>query len=576
MSMLLFFIVGISKVNAQKEFVFKSINTSDDAVIKQLNDVFVKNLKRADTLDLTSKLRLQLLVLFDEGYLAASFDSIIKIDSTTIIWSNIGSKYKLVELKTNDEDEGLFAESGVRSRLFRNDVFNPSEFNRFSNRILSWCENNGYPFASLKLDSVLINQQEIKAKLLIDKGPLILLDTSVIKGNAKLSKAYLINYLSIKPGTVYHQDQLRKISNRLRELPFVTEARTTEIEFSTKLAKPILYLQQKKSSQFNGVIGLQQDRDSKVYLTGDIDLRLHNAFNRAEYLGLNWSNPQPRTQDLRVKFMYPFLFNTPFGLDLNLTLFKRDTIFLEFFRELGIRYALRGNNSFKVFFSRKSSDLISTSGYSQITTLPPYADVTTNNFGIGAKLEHLDYRLNPRQGYTFETSIGAGTRTIKKNSKINSEVYDSLELVTTQYRAEGNGDVYIPFGGRGVLNAGFIGGYIESPSYFENELFRFGGLRSLRGFNEQSLLASQYIIGKMEVRFILEQNSYLFTFVNSAYYENRSKEVLITDTPYGAGAGITFDTKLGIFSFTYAVGSEQDQPLLFRNARIHFGLINFF
>jgi hemolysin activation/secretion protein len=202
--------------------------------------------------------------------------------------------------------------------------------------------------------------------------------------------------------------------------------------------------------------------------------------------------------------------------------------------------------------------------------LPPYADVTTNNFGIGAKLEHLDYRLNPRQGYTFETSIGAGTRTIKKNSKINSEVYDSLELVTTQYRAEGNGDVYIPFGGRGVLNAGFIGGYIESPSYFENELFRFGGLRSLRGFNEQSLLASQYIIGKMEVRFILEQNSYLFTFVNSAYYENRSNEVLITDTPYGAGAGITFDTKLGIFSFTYAVGSEQDQPLLFKNARINF------
>jgi outer membrane protein assembly factor BamA len=196
--MLLFFIAGIAEVKAQKEFVFKSVNASDDAVIKQLNDVFVKNLKRADTLDLTSKLRLQLLVLFDEGYLAASFDSIIKIDSTTIIWSNIGSKYKLVELKTSDEDEGLFAESGVRSRLFRNDVFNPSEFNRFSNRILSWCENNGYPFASAKLDSLQFENSNVAAKLSIEKNVFIKLDSLITEGTGKISQKFLLRYLGMR------------------------------------------------------------------------------------------------------------------------------------------------------------------------------------------------------------------------------------------------------------------------------------------------------------------------------------------------------------------------------------------
>ena len=83
-------------------------------------------------------------------------------------------------------------------------------------------------------------------------------------------------------------------------------------------------------------------------------------------------------------------------------------------------------------------------------------------------------------------------------------------------------------------------------------------------------------IVKAEYRFILEQNSYLLLFYNQVWYEDISREVYFSDTPYGYGAGITFETKLGIFSFLYALGSQQGNPVEFRSAKVHFGLINYF
>jgi outer membrane protein assembly factor BamA len=276
-----------------------------------------------------------------------------------------------------------------------------------------------------------------------------------------------------------------------------------------------------------------------------------------------------------LKFSYPFLFDVPFGVDAELTLFKKDTIFLEFFRQIGFRYYLQGNSSIRTFAGVRSSNLISTVGYELISTLPTFADVRTVQYGLGTTLERVDYRLNPRRGYIVDVSLAAGLRTVTKNAKINPEVYDSIDLNTTQYRTELVTDLFLPIGARGVINLNAMAGLLESPSLFRNELFRLGGLRTIRGFDEQSILASRYIAGRFESRFVLDQNSYLLAFYNHAFIEDRSAGFL-ADDPYGMGAGLTFDTKLGIFSFIYALGSRLDNPLEFRSGKIHFGLLNTF
>lgn len=574
------FILGIFFTGdaVAQQIHFSSADVTDKTLMSRLLSVYKKNTNINDSIEFQKSLRDVQQSLFQDGYLEGAVDSITKTDSIKTVWWHTGNRYKLASLTHDVSDEGVIAASGVRDRLYINKPFSPASFSRLTTTILKWCANNGYPFALVRLDSVRIDSSAIHAKLIVDKGPLILMDTAVIKGNANISQAYLLNYLSIKPGSPFNEAVINRIGARLKELPFIAESRGYQMEFYNGIARPVLYLQNKKASQFNGIIGLLQDNANagKVYVTGDVRLRLINSFGHAELLDFNWTNPQPKTQDLKIKTSMPFILSSPFGVDADLSLYKKDTTYLEFFRQIGFRYSLIGNSAFKVFFGRKTSNLISTVGYDEITTLPPYADVGANTFGLGLQLEKLDYRLNPRKGYSFEITVGAGVRKITKNAKVNPVVYDSLKLKSTQYNSTGNGDIYFPLGGRSVINIGMMGGFLESPSIFQNELYRFGGLKSLRGFDESSLLASRYIIGKSEYRFILEQNSYLLLFFNEAYYENRGAVNFIHDHPYGFGAGLTFETKAGIFSFTYALGSQQDNPIVFKSGKIHFGLVNYF
>ncbi len=516
--------------------------------------------------------------LLEAGYLSVNLDSLVKDSLTLNAYCTIGETYRWAKLHAGNADEGLLSEIGYRDRFYRNKTFDPAAISRLAQRLLNWFENNGYPFASFRLDSITVQQNTIEASIHIERGELINIDTLIIRGNSKLSRIYIYNYLGIKPGDVYNESLIKKISTRLKELPFVTESKSFQIEFTENKAILILTLENKKASQLNGVIGVLPDSKNagKINVTGDIKIRLQNSFGRAELFDLNWSNPQPKSQDLKVKLNVPFVLNSPFGIDASIGIYKKDTTYLEFQRQLGLQYYFSGTSYVKVFAGKKSSNLISVKGYEFVQTLPPFADVASTTYGLGGKWEKLDYRLNPRSGFSMEGAAGAGNKIISRNSKINKHVYDSLDLKTAQYNGEFTGDVYFPIAIRSVLNIGTQAAYLYSPDIFENELFRFGGLKSLRGFNEQSLLASRYVIGKAEYRFILEQNSYLFTFINGAYYENHTHNKFIHDTPIGFGAGITFETKLGIFSFNYALGKQFNNPILFKEGKVHFGIVNYF
>ena len=216
------------------------------------------------------------------------------------------------------------------------------------------------------------------------------------------------------------------------------------------------------------------------------------------------------------------------------------------------------------------------SGLENITVLPPYADISLTSYGLGGHYERLDYRLNPRRGFTLEGTASVGIRVINKSNAIPEHLYDSMALKSTQYRADFSGDYFFPLGQRQVIDIGNKSGYLYGANLFTNELYRIGGLRSLRGFDEESIYATKYSIGKLEFRYLLEQNSFLFVFANAAWYENKSRVKDLEDTPYGFGVGINFETKLGIMSLSYALGKEFDNPVYFRNAKVHFGIFNYF
>jgi outer membrane protein assembly factor BamA len=211
-----------------------------------------------------------------------------------------------------------------------------------------------------------------------------------------------------------------------------------------------------------------------------------------------------------------------------------------------------------------------------LSTLPDYADVKTLTYGLGVKYEQTDYRFNPRKGYRVSTNVATGNKKIIKNPKINAALYEDVNLKSVLYNGELQADLFIPVMRQSTINIGLKAAGMQTEEVFLNEAYRIGGNNSVRGFDEESIYATSYGIANLEYRFLFEQNSFLFLFGNAAWYELDTEKSYLKDTPYGFGAGVSFQTKAGIFSISYALGKQFDNPLLLRAAKVHFGIVSVF
>ena len=157
-----------------------------------------------------------------------------------------------------------------------------------------------------------------------------------------------------------------------------------------------------------------------------------------------------------------------------------------------------------------------------------------------------------------------------------AEIYQGVKLNTLQFDGKFSFQYFIPLGGRSTLLTANQSASTYSENLYRNELLRIGGLKLLRGFDEESINVSSYSIFTFEYRFLLDRNSFFSVFTDGGYYESNSIGEYVSDTPIGLGAGISFETGAGIFTFNYAIGRQFGNPLDFRAAKIHFGFINFF
>jgi outer membrane translocation and assembly module TamA len=97
-----------------------------------------------------------------------------------------------------------------------------------------------------------------------------------------------------------------------------------------------------------------------------------------------------------------------------------------------------------------------------------------------------------------------------------------------------------------------------------------------RGFNEEIFFATQYAVGTLEYRLLIGRNSYLYAFSDMSYVADVSRSSKFFHAPMGFGAGITFETKVGLFGFSLAAGQDTNQALDLRNIKTHFGYISLF
>jgi outer membrane protein assembly factor BamA len=531
-------------------------------------------------------------LLSSKGYPTASVDSVWGDTLSAGIHLFLGKQYKWIKLLPDSIDKKAIDESGYFEKNFTNKLLNTEQLQKIQLRILNYYANNGYPFAQVFLDSIHLEEEKIKALLKVNKGPLYHIDSIRVFGKAKITKNFLGHYLSISNGSLYNKQKLEQVSQRILELPYLQEQQPNDITMLGSGSVLNLYLVPKKSSQFNFLIGVLPNagQSSKLQITADVNLNLKNALNNGETILFNWQQLQKKSPRLNLGYQQPYIFNSNFGIDFLFDLFKKDSTFLQVNAQLGIQYILSASQSGKFFMQWQNAFLLANGVDTNIVKstkkLPPNIDVSAVSFGLDYDWSKTDYRLNPRRGNEIRLITSVGIKKIKRNNDIISikdplfnyiSLYDSLKERSYQFRIKLTAAHYFPLGKQSTFKAAVNAGIFNSQNIFRNELFQIGGYRLLRGFDEESIYATQYAVVTAEYRIRASLNSYFFTFIDGGMVKNKYQTINLNNTFTAAGLGIALETKLGLLNISYAIGKRDDVKFNFRQSqKIHFGYVNYF
>ncbi len=529
--------------------------------------------------------------LQEKGYAAASIDSAYYDSTFAVAYLFLGEQYQLAYVNLATADEKLMSQIGWNEKLFFNKPLNITQLQQLQKKILDYLENNGHPFAKVQLDSVRYDGNKFFATLKIEKGPLYKIDSIRVVGSAKISNSFLQHYLDIENGSAYDKTKLQKISTRIAELPYLQESQPWDMTMLATGSVLNLYLQPKRASQVNALIGLLPSNDqltsNKMLITGEAIINLRNALGSGETISANWQQLQVKSPRLNLAYLQPFVFKSPFGFNFGFDLLKKDSSYVNINFVAGVQYTLSTSQTGRVFFQSFRTNLLDldTSAIKASKALPDEIDETINNLGIDYQLSRTNYRLNPRRGNELQVLLTAGTRTIRKNNAIvkmsdpdfsYASLYDTVKLNSYQFKIKIDAAHYFPIQKSSTVKVAANVGWLQSPAIYRNELFQIGGYKLLRGFDEESIYASRYTVGTVEYRFLIGMNSYVFAFADGGWAANKSTYADYSHTYIGAGLGMAFETAAGLFNISFAAGKRNDLKFDLRQSKIHLGYVMMF
>ncbi|MGW8122465.1 hypothetical protein ACV07N_07370 [Roseivirga echinicomitans] len=529
--------------------------------------------EHADSLRAERALKQLINTLHSDGYLLANTVSRLKVGDELRVQVVIGQKFTWLKLSSGNVEKALLRRSGFKESQFENDAFRFNQVARLQRSILSFAERNGYPFASLKLDSLRIEENQIGASLNLDLGPLIVFDSLDIKSDFALKTRFLGNYLDIVQGNPYDQRKIDFLAQRLRSLPYLRVSEASTLTFQNSEATVHLKVQKRPVNQMDGIIGFlpNSNRLEGLLVTGQVDVDLLNPFGSGKRIGLHWQRLSEETQNLNLQYAHPNVLGSPLNLDFAFDFLKQDTLYTKRVFDIEIGYNLGGNSFLNAFSTSEGTDLIGTPRIVN-NRLPPIIDFDLTSYGLGFKWNNFDDPFVISSGTGINVKASTGNKKISRNVSLPAALYQGIDLKTLQYTFEMGFQNYLRLKNNFVLVNKLSGGLKANEQLFQNDAFRLGGLKSIRGFNENFFFATKYALATLEGRLLFDESSYLLLFTDLAHLRGEFKESPTSDWALGMGAGLSFATSSGIFNFIYALGSSQNTGRFnFNQSKIHFG-----
>ena len=476
-----------------------------------------------------------------------------------------------VSIVYDENDIELLRDAKIIGR--KNQVLTLENYAASAEKIVQYLENHGYPFASVNLTTEWENDTTPLYRMHIDRGRFSRIDSIVLKGNLKLRQSYLWPYLGFRKKAPYSEKAVLEVAKKLDAIPFATVIQPAGISFEDDKTLLYVFLDKRQVNRFDGYIGFQpvNELTGKLAITGELSLALQNIFRLGEQLSLEWRSSEKHSQYLNLDVAFPFLFRTRFGLDGHFRLDKQDTTYLTLNYHFGIPYHFRHDSYIRPYIDITQSQLLNTSATSSPadTSCMGHRNIL---YGLSLQITQVDYLYQPRRGFELYADAGAGRRTLLPDRHTDESELQNVPLVKTSYRLMGGITGYIPLYKQLVLMLRTQAGSMLAGPHYSNEMFKIGGEGKIRGFTENELYASTYLLYTAELRYLFGRNSDVHIFFDGGTYEQQGYYNYLLDTPFGFGLGVNVGVRSGVFYFEYALPRQRHNPISFKTGKIHFGV----
>ena len=484
------------------------------------------------------------------GFLDSEIEKTEKLnDSTFAYLYNIGVKTNWIHIYIDKNIE----EADLSFYSIKNDtlVLPIAQSEAFLKEILNKLERKGFSMAKVKLDNFQKLHSVLTADLIIDYDKKRILNDIVINGYTNFPKSHVVNLKRIYKKQTFNQDNLNKLYKNIEKFRFVKQTKYPEVLFTKDSTKAYVYLEKSKANSFDGFIGFSNDDQQKLIFNGYLDVSLQNILNSGEKLALYWKSNGKDQKTFNLGVELPYIFKSPLGLKAQLNIFKQDSTFQNTQTAIDLGYFFNYNSRLYLGYqSTESSDI----GNLNTNLLSDY-----NNSFITTTYEFTDFSddlLFPEKS-NYILKIGTGSRTSKFQN--NKQFFGSINLKHNFYLNDKN-----------YFNVKLQNFYLQSDEYITNELYRFGGINSIRGFNENSLQGNLFSSILTEYRYVLSPSIYVHSIIDYGYFSDKTTN--LNGNLLGLGFGFGLLTKNGLFNLVYANGSTKDQAIKLSNSIVHISL----
>ncbi|KUJ63673.1 hypothetical protein AR687_00355 [Flavobacteriaceae bacterium CRH] len=498
--------------------------------------------------------------LSKKGYLDNKILETNRINDSTYL-SIIELKKPIKEIHIYIGINNLFYESG---KTKKDTIILPyEEIENFLNTKVNDAEKAGYALTKIKLENFRIKNLIIYADLNFNsekKRSLNSIILNYIDGNNKgiFPKGHLKQLNKKYVNKTFNQETVKELYNEINNFEFISQTKYPEILFTKDSTKIYAYIQKRKTNTFDGYIGFSNDENKKLILNGYLDVTLQNTLHAGEQFSLYWKSDGNQQKTFNTKLEIPYIFNSPLGIKAQLNIFKQDSTFQNTKTAIDLGYFINYNSRIYLGYqSTESSDI-------QNTNNSIISDYKNSYFTSSFEYKKLD---NTENLFPKKASLNIIAGYGKRNTNNNPETAES----SSQFYTNVNLSYNFELNNKNFININSQNFRLNSKNYISNELFRFGGMNSIRGFLENSLQGNSSALILTEYRYLVSKNLYINSILDYGLYQditsNLNPNKIKNLTGIGIGTGI--QTVSGLLRITLTNGEEKINKLQLYNTIIN-------